>query len=285
MTSPGDGPALPARPRGDRVFLWSLGILGGLYILLVTALLAADASYGTPEFLAKALASAEIRHAIWLSPESCTLTALLALWIAVPLGYLMSRHRFPGKAVLDAMLDIPIILPPLVIGLSLLVLFHSPVARAVEGVLPRWLQFPVTYAVPGVVLAQFTVAAAFAVRTMRSTFDHISPRHEQVALTLGASRAQAFWLVVLPEARRGIVTAGTLAWARALGEFGPILVFCGSTRMRTEVLPTTVFLELSIGNLESAAAVSVLMVIAAVIVLVIVRLAGRGEAAAGSPPR
>src|SRR5439155_893615 len=79
----------------------------------------------------------------------------------------------------------------------------------------------------------------------------ISPRTEQVALTLGCSRSQAFWLVVLPQASRGLLTAGTLAWARSLGEFGPILVFSGATRMRTEVLSTTVFLELSIGNLEA----------------------------------
>jgi molybdate transport system permease protein len=112
------------------------------------------------------------------------------------------------------------------------------------------------------------------------TFDQISPRHEQVAFTLGCSRAQAFWRVVLPEARRGLVTAATLAWARALGEFGPILVFSGATRLHTEVLPTTVFLELSVGNLEAAVAVSLLMVAAAVVVLVIVRVYGMEDAPA-----
>ncbi|RJP31095.1 MAG: ABC transporter permease subunit, partial [Candidatus Omnitrophota bacterium] len=125
-----------------------------------------------------------------------------------------------------------------------------------------------------VILAQFMVACAFAVRTMRATFDQINPRQEQVALTLGCSRAQAFWLVVLPEARRGLLTAATLAWARSLGEFGPILVFSGATRNKTEVLSTSVFLELSIGNIEAAVAVSMIMVIAAVAVLVIVRVYG-----------
>jgi molybdate transport system permease protein len=81
-------------------------------------------------------------------------------------------------------------------------------------------------------------------------------------------------MVLLPQARRGILTAATLAWARALGEFGPILVFSGATRMRTEVLPTSVFLELSIGNIESAAAVSLLMVLTALVVLVVARLFG-----------
>jgi molybdate transport system permease protein len=131
-----------------------------------------------------------------------------------------------------------------------------------------------------VVLAQFTVSAAFAVRTMRVTFDQISPRTEDIARTLGCSRRQAFWYVTLPEARRGVLAAFTLAWARALGEFGPILVFCGATRMRTEVLSTSVFLELSIGNLEAALAVSLLMIAVAVAVLVVMRSFGlRGAAA------
>jgi molybdate transport system permease protein len=133
---------------------------------------------------------------------------------------------------------------------------------------------PVTYRVPSVVLAQFAVACAFAVRTMRVTFDQISPRTEQVAMTLGCTRGQAFWMVAVPEARRGILTAATLAWARSLGEFGPILVFSGATRLRTEVLPTTVFLELSVGKIETAAAVSLLMVLTALAVLLVARFFG-----------
>ncbi len=89
-------------------------------------------------------------------------------------------------------------------------------------------------------------------------------------------------MVVLPEARRGVLTAGTLAWARALGEFGPILVFSGATRFKTEVLSTTVFLELSVGNLEAAVAVSLLMVAAAVAVLLLIRTQGL-ESTLGRP--
>jgi molybdate transport system permease protein len=202
---------------------------------------------------------------------SCTLSTILSLWVAVPVGYILAHRRFPGRALTDAILDIPIVLPPLVIGLSLLILFQSPLGRAIERV------FPVTYAIPSVVLAQFTVACAFAVRTMKATFEQINPRREQVALTLGCRRSQAFWLVVLPEAKRGLLTAATLAWARALGEFGPILVFSGATRLRTEVLPTTVFLELSVGNLEAAVAVSLLMVAAALGVLLLIRYYGSEE--------
>jgi molybdate transport system permease protein len=169
----------------------------------------------------------------------------------------------------DALLDIPIILPPLVLGLALLILFNRTwLGRAVESYVP------VTFAAPSVVLAQFSVACAFAVRTMRVTFEQINPRTERVAWTLGCSRWQAFWMVMLPEARRGVLTAATLAWARSLGEFGPILIFSGATRMRTEVLPTTVFIELSTGNIEAAAAVSLLMVVAALGILIVARWLG-----------
>ena len=258
-------PSPQRRHPSDRVFFACLFILSGTYVLLLAATVLADAFYTTPGHLWRAVQSPEIQHAIRLSLLSCTLTTILSLWVAVPVGYLMTRLRFRGQALVDALLDIPIVLPPLVIGLSLLILFQTAPLRLLERV------FPVTYAVPSIILAQFMVACAFAVRTMRATFEQISPRHEQVALTLGCTRAQAFWMVVLPSARRGIVTAATLAWARALGEFGPILVFSGATRMKTEVLPTTVYLELSVGNLEAAVAVSLLMIIAAVLVLVLIR--------------
>lgn len=278
----------PRRVRSDGPFYVILSVIGGTYVVLILAMLAADATYmftgRQPELVAgpwarqhpvlaaivnnpmvAALGKPEIRYSIKLSMVSCTATAILSLWIAVPIGYLLSRHEFFGRNLIDAIVDIPIVLPPLVVGLSLLILFQF---------LPRPLREAVVYEIPAVVLAQLMVACAFAVRTMRATFDQIDPRREQVALTLGCSRAQAFGMVVLPEARRGMLTAGTLAWARALGEFGPLLIFAGATRNKTEVLSTTVFLELSIGDLEAAVAVSLIMVVAAVIVLVVARLWG-----------
>lgn len=258
--------------RDDLPFVLGLSLIASLYLGLILALVIADATFIPPVKLIQSLRSPEIRYAIQLSLVSCTLASLFSLWVAVPTGYLLSRYRFPGKGFLDAVLDIPIVLPPLIVGLSLLILFQTPPGRTVEKIIPF------TYAIPGVVLAQFAVACAFAVRAMRITFDQISPRSEQVARTLGCSRAQAFWRVVVPEARRGMLSAFTLSWARALGEFGPILVFCGATRMRTEVLSTTVFLELSIGNLNAAVAVSLLLIMVAVAVLLLVRFFGSDSA-------
>jgi molybdate transport system permease protein len=255
--------------NADWPFYLSLALLGGTYLVLIVSMLVADLFFTTPGHLLEALASEPIQYAIKLSLVSCSITAILSLWVAVPLGYLLARTQFWGKAFVDTLLDIPIVLPPLVIGLSLLILFQTWPGKWFEQHV-----MAVTYRVPSVILAQFAVAAAFAVRTMRITFEQIPPRAEQVAMTLGCTRSQAFWRVTMPEARRGLLTAFTLAWARSLGEFGPILIFSGATRLRTEVLPTTVFLELSIGKIEAAIAVSLLMIAVAVIVLIITRTLG-----------
>ena len=281
------------RSSSDVPFILALVVIALLYVGLILAMLLADVAYLRPadgsgfghetstivHRTFAPLATPAIRYSLKLSLISCTITAILSIWVAVPLGYLMSRFRFPLKGLIDAILDIPIVLPPLVIGLSLLILFQSAPGRALEK------HFPVTYAIPSVILAQFAVSCAFAVRTMRVSFDQINPRAEHVAMTLGCNRAQAFWRVAVPEARRGILTAGTLAWARAMGEFGPVLVFAGATRMTTEVLPTSIYLEMSVGNIEAAVAISLLMVMVAMIVLLIVRfIGGEGSLARAVAP-
>ena len=252
----------------SRVFWLCLASVTAAYLAFWGLLLGATATYSSPQAWLDTLVKPEIRYATWLSLLTCTAAAAAALLVAIPVGYLMARRQFPGKALLDAALDIPIVLPPMVVGLCLLIFFQTRLGQLLESVVPF------TYTVAGVVLAQFVVAAAFAIRTLRGTFDHLPARPEEVALTLGASRLQALWHVALPGARRGMVAAFCIAWARSLGEFGPILVFAGATRMKTEALPTTVWLELSVGNLESAVAVSLVMILVAIAVLIIVRTTG-----------
>lgn len=171
------------RSKSDAPFFVGLGLLGGLYVFLIGATLLADVWYARWGDFARILADENIRYAIRLSLISRTISTILALWVAVPIAYLMSRTRFPGKNLLDGFLDIPLILPPLVVGLCLLILFRQTILRSIDD------RFPIAFHVPAVILAQFTVAAAFAVRTLRATFDELSPRQEQVALTLGCSRA------------------------------------------------------------------------------------------------
>jgi len=257
----------------DRRFHFVLAVLGGSYILLIAALLVGDLLYTSPGDIRDALNDPNIRFAIRLSVLSATFTTILAMWVAVPLGYLLSRVKFRWKWLVELLLDVPLVLPPLVIGLSLLILFQLPVGRAVEGVVP------VVYRVPAVILAQFAVSTAFAVRTMRVTFDQIDPRAESVAMTLGCTRAMAFRMVTLPAAKRGMIAAATLAWARAVGEFGPVQIFAGATPMKTVVLPTAIFFEAQLGRLSAAVAVSLILVAVALAALFAVRLAGWREGA------
>ncbi len=254
--------------RTPNLFWSSLSAITAAYALFIVAMIVATAGYAAPSDLLKAIQHPDIRHSIQLSVLTCSLTAVLSVIIAVPTGYLLSRRDFFAKALLEAILDIPIVLPPMVMGLALLILFQTDAGHLIE----RFTRF--TYTVKGVILAQFVIGCAFAVRTMRATFDNLSSRPEDVAMTLGCTRAQAVVKVTLPAARRGIFAAGSVAWARSLGEFGPILVFAGATRGKTEVLPTTVWLELSVGNLEAAVAVSILMVLLAILVLIVIRRAG-----------
>ncbi len=280
------------------MLFWSaMAGFGILYIGFIVALVVADFRFTGWQDIRELLADERVRFSIWLSLISCTISAILSMWVAIPTGYVLARLgrnemelRFEGKPfqlrlakflnyVVDTILDIPIILPPLVVGISLLVLFQTPPGRWLDhfaGRIFAALGFPgvrgITYEIPAVILAQFTVAAAFAVRTMRETFNQIGDRPERVALTLGASHFQTFSRIAMPQAWRGVVAAFTLAWARSLGEFGPILIFAGTTRMKTEVLSTTVYLNFQIGNLRGAVGASILLVTLAIGVLVLTRL-------------
>ncbi|MBL7115292.1 MAG: ABC transporter permease [Kiritimatiellae bacterium] len=266
----------PPGKHSDRAFIAVFSIILATYAFLILLLLVADIAYvgWSPqnnsswpfaEAFLSAFRSPEIRSAMTLTMISCTITAILSVFVAIPAGYLLSRYRFPGNRAVDALLDIPIVLPPLVVGLSLLILFQF---------LPRGMREAIVYERPAVIIAQFAVSCAFAVRIMRAAFDQTDERCAQVAQTLGCSRRQAFLMVELPEAWPGVLTAVTIAWARALGEFGPLLIFAGATRNKTEVLSTTVFLELSIGDLSAAVTVSLIMVTAAVAVVLTARTWG-----------
>ncbi len=194
---------------------------------------------------------------------------MIGLAFAIPIGYALSRFRFPGHVLVDSIVDLPIILPPLLVGLSLLVFFQTRTGRFIEDAGLRFV-----FQQKGIVLCQFLVAASFGIRAVKLTFDGIDPRLEHVAMTLGSTRAGAFFRVALPLARRGILTGAILIWTRAFGVFGPMMVFVGAVRMRTEVLPTTIYLEQSVGRIEVALAAAVLMLLVATVGLVGIRMIG-----------
>ena len=243
------------------------------YAGFLVVLLAANATYLELSHFAEIFRSADLRFAMRLSLITATLAAALSLAVAVPVGYALSRGRLPGRLLLDTLVDVPIVLPPLVMGVTLLVFFRTPLGLAIEQ---TGLKFVYTSA--GIVLAQFLVVSPYAIRTIKAAMDDIDPRLENVARTLGWSRGQVFLRVNLPMLRSAIVAGGVITWAQAIGLFGPMMVFSGTTRQRTEVLATSIYLELSVGRIQMALAISMLMVLMAMLALLLFKyLMGKGR--------
>ncbi len=207
-------------------------------------------------------------HSVWLSVWTSALAAVISLVIAVPTGYVLSRGRFWGVRLLDAMVDIPIVLPPLLFGISLLVLFtQSGLNKTLASIGIRFMHEPA-----GIVLVQVLIATAYGARMLRGTFDSIDPRQAAVAQTLGCTPTRAFFTVTLSSARNGLIAAIVMMWARSLALYGPIIAFCGSTAMHTEVMPTRMYLEMSVARLEAALLIALMMIAMAVFVLFVLKL-------------
>ncbi len=258
---------------GDKAFkLATLSVLG-LLVLYLVLIIASLIAYTDQHALLSILVSDEILFAIKLSVTTATVATILSMVIAVPVAYAVSQANFPGKDIVDTILDLPIVISPVALGAALLVFFNTPIGRAVESGL-----FSFVFEVPGIILAQFTVVVALAVRLLKSTFDSINPRYEQVGRTLGCSKAQVFLRVVLPLAKNGLIAAAVLTWARAIGEFGATVTLAGATKMKTETLPVAIFLNLATADIERAVAVIlILIVIAAAALLALRRITGRRQ--------
>ena len=208
--------------------------------------------------------SPDIRYAAWLTVWTSLLSCVLAILFAVPCAYALSRLKIPGKPLFDMLVDTPIILPKIVVGVTLLVFFQTALGRGIQGL---GLQF--VFAPAGIVLAQFLCVSPYALRTVKSSLDAVDTRLEDVSRTLGWSSAQVFWRVTLPMIRNGIVAGGVIAWALAMGLYGPLMVFAGTTRQMTEVLPTSIYLELSVGRIGTALAITMVMVFFAMLALLL----------------
>lgn len=251
---------------GERVFkvatISALVVLAVFFIGIIASMLA----YTEWDTFLDALLSEEILFAIRLSLVTATISAVISILIAIPVAYAISRTRFPGKDIVDSLLDLPIVISPVALGAALLVFFNTPVGKAIDN---NVLGF--VFSVPGIVLAQVTVISALAIRLLKSTFDSIDPRYEQVARTLGCSQPEAFFRVTLPLARDGLIASTILTWARAVGEFGATVTLAGATAMKTETLPTAIFLSLASADVGKAIAVIFVLVIIAVIALLVIR--------------
>ncbi len=254
----------PANPLRNMKLNW-LHVLFGLVFIVLTGFMAALIGglfvYGKGDFLA-VLRNPEFRFALVFTLWTSVTATLLAALLAIPSGYILSRRRFPGKALIETLMDIPIVLPPLVSGVALLILMGP-----VLGEIFTKFSLDVVFTARGVVVAQCFIATPFAIRAFKQGFDSIDPRLEKVARTLGFSQGMVFLKVTLPLAKGCILSGLTMAWARALGEFGATAILAGITRMKTETLSVAIFLNMSIGDIQFAMSVSMIMLLLALFLM------------------
>jgi molybdate transport system permease protein len=253
--------------RGDRAFrvvtISALTVLTLFFVVIIISLL----TYTDWRTIGSAILSPDTLFAIKLSLATATITTVLAVAMAIPVAYAISKNNFFGKNLVDSLLDLPIVISPIALGAALLVFFNTPLGVAINNDVLRFV-----FSVPGIVLAQFTIVSALAIRLLKSTFDGIDMRYEQVARTLGCSKPEAFFRVVLPLAKNGLIACGILTWARAVGEFGATVTLAGATAMRTETLPISIFLNLSSANIGQAIALILILVVISLGALLLIRL-------------
>lgn len=193
---------------------------------------------------------------IKLSVAAATLAATIALVIAVPAAYALSRFEFKGRLLADTILEFPIIVSPAALGAILLVFFNNP---AGEWIQEHIITFVFTFA--GIVLAQFVTVLGIATRFVKTALDEIPADYERVARSLGAGPFRAFATTTLPLAKRGLFTALVLSWAKAMGEFGATITVAGTMAMRTETLPVAIYMRLSTADIEGTVALILLLLV------------------------
>ena len=225
--------------------------------------------------MANSLRSPEIWFAIRLSFLTASISTLMCLLMALPIAYGLERFSFRGQQLLGVVFNIPMTLPPIVSGLALLLLFGT--TEWGHWLASYGLKF--VFTVNGIILAQFFVNISYLIRLLRSSIADINPRYEFVARTLGCSQWQAFRKVVLPLAKNGLLAGVVTTWSRGLGEFGAALMLAGATRMKTELLPISIYLNLSTGDLDLAMAAASILVVFSLLSLLIFEILGGKQSA------
>jgi len=212
------------------------------------------------------LASPGVRTTLRLSLV-CSLSATaLSIALGVPLAWVLARVELPGRRLVRALTLLPMVFPPVVGGVALLLAFGR--RGLVGGLLFDWFGVRLPFTTAGAVVAETFVAMPFLVITAEAAFRSLDRGYEDAARTLGASRWTVFRRVTLPLARPGLAAGVALCWARALGEFGATITFAGNTPGRTQTIPLQVYLLIESGRLESAIALSLVLLAVSVAVLV-----------------
>ncbi len=273
--------AVPSRPPGRPVrrvlpgfgltMGYSLAYLGIVVLVPLSAAFIKAAGMGPGDFW-RAVTEPRVLAALRLSFGAAALAALVNMLGGTLVAWVLTRYRFPGRRVLDAMIDLPFALPTAVAGIALTALY------ARNG----WLGGPlnalgvqVAFAVPGIVIALIFVGLPFVVRTVQPVLENLEPEFEEAAASLGATRLQTLARVVLPAILPAVITGFTLSFARALGEYGSVVFIAGNMPMKTEIAPLLIVTKLEQYDYAGANAIAVTMLIISFTILLLVNLLQR----------
>lgn len=230
-------------------------------------------AFGEGDFF-NAVSSSGVTEALRLSLLTTTVSLAIILAFGTPVAYILSRGNFPGRDVIDALIDLPIVLPPAVGGLGLLMAFGR---RGLLGETLEVMGVEIAFTTTAVVMAQVFVASPFYMRAAKAGFDSLDHDLTNVAYTLGSSRFEVFRRVAVPVAMPSLMAGAVMAWARALGEFGATIMFAGSFAGRTETIPLAIYRQLETG-IEVPLALSTLLIVISFAVLFVFRLLTRRAA-------
>ena len=269
---------LRGRPRGARLARAAgaarsaLGLrraaLGyvGLFVALPVAALAARALADGPASLLAALRRPEAFTSLWLTFRLALALIAVNTVMGTLMAWVLVRHAFPGRSLVNALIDLPFAIPTIVTGLMLVVLYGP------QGVVGRFLSergVEIIYAKPGIVLALLFVTFPFVVRAVQPVLMELDRDKEEAAATLGASRWTVFRRVVLPALLPAILTGAALSFSRALGEFGSVIMVAGNIPLRTQTAPVYVYGEIESDNHAGALAVSLVLLLGSLFVLIV----------------
>lgn len=275
MTISANAQARPAARRG-RLASWSdtwrrrlliglvVAYVGLLILAPIGALIASAFAEGFGAIL-RGLSQPDVLLAFWRTLYIALITVGVHATFGTLVAWVMVRHKFPGRALINGLLDLPFAVSAVVVGYMLLLLFGR------NGVLGPWLEalnFKVAFAMPGMILATLFVTLPFMVRELMPVLEEFGVEPEQAAATLGASGWQTFWMVTFPALRWGFIYGLSLTFARALGEFGAVLVIGGAVQGRTETVTLYIFRALEERQTISAYSAALLLGLFSLILVV-----------------